>query len=163
MTRKLTLSVTALALFALALSAPVALAGGGHHDCDKSAEECLNARAATYAKKGWLGIETEKNEHGGYTVTAVTADSPAAEAGFEPGDVLVAMNGIALKAENKEKLHAAKKGLAVGEQVSYTVKRRSGKAELTATLSQVPRTVLAQWVGEHMLEYHVQGVIAQAN
>jgi|GEM_PF-846247 len=157
-------TVALLAFFLLVVSAPVALAGSGHHhDCDKNAQDCLNAQAAKYAQKGWLGIETEKNEYGGYTVTAVTADSPAAEAGFEKGDVLVAMNGIALEAENKEKLHAAKASLAVGKQVAYTVKRHSGKAELTATLGEVPRAVLAQWIGEHMLEYHLQDVIAQAN
>lgn len=153
------LVVSALALIALA---PVALAGGGH-DCDASAQDCLNAKAAAYAKHGWLGIETEKNEYGGYTVTSVTEYSPAAEAGFEPGDVLVAMNGISFAKENKEKLYAAKKSLGVGKQVTYTVKRSSGKAQLTATLSEVPRAVLAQWVGEHMLEHHVEGMLAQAH
>jgi len=158
--RKSILSLLALALI---LSVPAVLAGDGHHDCDKSAQDCLNAKAAAYAKHGWLGLETEKNEYGGYTVTSVTEDSPAAEAGFQRGDVLVAMNGISFASENKEKLYAAKKALGVGKQVTYTVKRSSGKTELTATLGQVPRAVLAQWVGEHMLEQHVDAKLAQAN
>lgn len=156
------LTVTLLTLAAVTVAVPV-LAGGGHHDCEASAQDCLNAKAAQYAKHGWLGIETEKNDHGGYTVTAVTEGSPAAEAGFRRGDVLVAMNGIALQTDDKEKLRAAKKTLAVGKQVTYTVKRDGEKRQVTATLGEVPRTVLAQWIGEHMLEHHVRDVVAQAN
>ena len=152
-----------LAVLALIVTAPALSAGGGHHDCEASAQDCLNARAARYAKHGWLGIETEKHRDGGYTITAVTDDSPAAEAGFRAGDVLVAMNGIALEADNKEKLHAAKKTLAVGKQVTYTVQRKGEKRQVTATLGEVPRTVLARWVGEHMLEHHVQDMVAQVN
>lgn len=161
--QSLRLPATLLALLTLTVAAPTVLAGSGHHDCDASAQDCLNAKAAQYAQHGWLGIETEKNPGGGYTVTAVDEDSPAAEAGFQRGDVLVAMNGIALKAENKEKLRAAKKSLAVGKQVTYTVKRNAEKRQVTATLGEVPRTVLAQWVGKHMLEHHVQDMVAQVN
>lgn len=156
------LHTTALLLTLLVLAASPVLAGSGH-DCDRNAQDCLNAKAAQYAKHGWLGIETEKNEYGGYTITTVVEDSPAEAAGFQPGDVLVAMNGIALEAENKDKLRAAKKSLAVGKEVTYTVKRSGEKRTIAATLGEVPRTVLAQWVGEHMLEHHVDGVIAQAN
>jgi len=156
-------SVVVVCALALTVFAPTVLAGGGHHDCDASAQDCLNAKAAQYAKHGWLGIETEKNDHGGYTVTAVTEGSPAAEAGFEPGDVLVAMNGISFAKENKEKLYAAKKALGVGKQVTYTVKHDGEKRQVTATLGEVPRTVLAQWIGEHMLEHHVRDVVAQVN
>lgn len=162
-TLNLRLTATLMTILALVVAAPALFAGGGHHDCDASAQDCLNAKAAQYAKHGWLGIETEKNSYGGYTVTSVSDKSPAAKAGFQPGDVLVAMNGIALKADNKEKLRAAKKSLAVGKRVTYTVKRGGEKRQVTATLGEVPRTVLAQWVGEHMLEHHVRDMVAQAN
>lgn len=141
---------------------PSAIAGD-HGDCEASAQECLNARAAKYAEHGWLGVELDKDgESGTYTVAAVMADSPAERAGFRAGDRLVAMQGIALTADNKKQLKAAKKGLAVGKQVTYTVKRGGEKQRLTATLGEVPREVLARWVGEHMLEHHVEGVLAQA-
>lgn len=150
-----------IALALTALVTTVAFAGGDHR-CDKNAEECLNAMAANYAKHGWLGIETEKDgDH--YRITAVTAGSPAEKAGFRTDDTLVALEGIALAEENKQQLKQIKKSLAVGSEVTYTVARNGSKRQLTATLGQVPHTVLAQWVGEHMLEYHVEGMVAQVD
>ena len=125
-------TVTLIALV-LALLATGSAFAGGDHGCDKSAQECLNATAAKYAKHGWLGLETEKH-YDAYAVKAVTPGSPAEAAGFQPGDVLVALNGVALAEENKAELKKVKKSLAV-----------------------------ARWVGEHMLEYHVQEMVAQAN
>lgn len=152
-----------LLLLAAVTTAPL-LAGGGHHtNCEKSAQECLNAKAAAYAQHGWLGVETEGREAGGYTVAAVTADSPAAEAGLQPGDVLLAMNGVALKKENKAELKKIKRGFAVGTQVTYVVLRGDSKKKVTATLGEVPRPVLARWVGQHMLEHHVQDLVAQVD
>lgn len=117
----------------------------------KSADHAHAAKAkiAKRAKHGWLGIETEKAENG-YAVAKVHAHSPAAEAGFRSGDVLVALNGIALQAENKEQLKAAKSAMWVGSEVEYTVVRGDAKQTLTATLAPVPEQVLAQWEAEAM-------------
>lgn len=137
-----------------------AQASAKEYRCAENLEACLSKKASELAAKGWLGIRTEKNESGTYTVAEVTPGSPAAQTGFAPGDVLVAMNGIPLKAENKERLKAAKASLGVGKTVTYTVERRGNKRELSATLAPVPREVLAQWVGEHALEHHLQVAMA---
>lgn len=158
--RKITLLTLTAAALAILVSG-TAFAGGDHH-CTKSAQECLNAAAAKYAKHGWLGIETEK-DHGAYRITAVTPGSPAEAAGFRAGDTLVALEGVALAEENHEQLKKIKKGLSVGSKVKYTVARGGSKRELTATLAEVPRTVLAAWIGEHMLEHHVEGMVAQVD
>ena len=156
-------------LFALALLVTAGLAltlsatAGEGHKCTGSAQECLNAKAAKLAQHGWLGFETEKHASGGYAVKAVTPQSPAYDAGFRPGDVLVALNGVALVEKNHEALKQAKSQLGVGKEVRYTVKRDGQKRELTATLAPVPQQVLAQWVGEHLLEHHVTATLAQAN
>lgn len=159
--------MTSLLALAVLLTAGLAVTftatAGEGHKCTGSAQDCLNGRAAKLAQHGWLGLETAKNDWGGYTVEAVTPESPAADAGFRPGDVLVALNGVALEEKNHEALKQAKSQLGVGKQVRYTVKRDGQKRELTATLAPVPREVLAQWVGEHMLEHHVTTTLAQAN
>lgn len=142
-----------LALALLVGFATMAFAGGDHK-CDKSAQDCLDKMAAHIKEKGWLGIETEKTEGGAYAVTAVTAGSPAEAAGFRAGDVLLALNGTDLYAEDKSELKKVKSALAPGSRVEYTVKRSGQKTQLAATLAPVPDTVLAQWIGEHMLDQH---------
>ncbi|HEX7186546.1 MAG TPA: PDZ domain-containing protein [Thermoanaerobaculia bacterium] len=136
---KRSISLLAIALM-FALTAP-ALAGG---------EQCAKEHAAKKAKMaahGWLGIETEKDEaSGAYRVTKVAAGSPAEQAGFQSGDVLVAFNGIPVK--DKEKMKAAKASLGVGSRVSYTVARNGAQQQLSATLAPVPEEVLAKWVAE---------------
>ncbi|MEM7051884.1 MAG: PDZ domain-containing protein [Acidobacteriota bacterium] len=148
----------------VALTVLVALAGtafaGEHYKCDKGAEECLNAMVTKIKAKGWLGIETEKTAEGRYAVKAVTAGSPAEKAGFQAGDVLVALNGVELSKENKKKLAKVKKSLGPNVKAEYTVKRSGGKKNLTAWLAEVPDTVLAQWIGEHMVDQHSYVTVA---
>jgi predicted metalloprotease with PDZ domain len=141
---------------ALALLLGFAAAGfaGGDHKCDKSAQDCLDTMAAHMKAKGWLGIETEKTADGRWAVSAVEAGSPAAAAGFRAGDVLLALNGADLYAEDKTAIKKVKEGLAVGSRVQYTVERAGAKAQVAATLAPVPEAVLAQWIGEHMLDQH---------
>lgn len=141
-------SLTALALVLALLAgfagfATVAHAGDGE-SCDHHAKATKTADRAAH---GWLGVETEKAESG-YAIVKVHADSPAAEAGFQPGDVLVAMNGIRLSKDNHKALKKAKSRLGVGSEVEYTVRRSSGERTLTATLAPVPEAVLAEWEAE---------------
>jgi S1-C subfamily serine protease len=112
--------------------------------------------SAKMADKGWLGIEGDKDDAGYLTVTKVVAGSPAEAAGFRPGDVLVAVDGVKYTKDNAEALHAVKVKLGPGSRATYTVKRGGAKVELEATLTNVPREVMAQWIGEHMLEHHAK-------
>jgi C-terminal processing protease CtpA/Prc len=135
---KKTVSLLALALM-LAL-VPAVFAGG---------EQCAREHAAKKAKlaaHGWLGLDTEKTADGGWAVKSVAPGSPAAQAGFRAGDVLVAVNGVSF--QDKEKAKAAKANLKVGSQVTYTVARSGARQQLTATLAPVPETVLAKWMAE---------------
>jgi C-terminal processing protease CtpA/Prc len=134
-----TVSLLALAL-TLSLSA-AAFAGGDN--CDKE----MHSRKAKLAAKGWLGIETDHpaGAQANPTVVQVASGSPAEKAGFRQGDVLVALNGIPLKAENKARIKEAKAGCAVGKEVTYTIQRGGAQQTLTATLARVPEDVLAKW------------------
>ena len=95
------------------------------------------------------------------TVKRVVADSPAESAGFKSGDVLVALNGIKYEDKNKDALMAAKKSMAPGKQVAYTVSRDGQEKTITATLAPMPSEVLAQWIGHHMLDHVDATAIAQ--
>ena len=158
-----------LTIFALTLSS-AAFAGKGHskgaqakkaeRNCDKGAEDCLNSMAAHLAKKGWVGIETEAADHGFYRIAKVVDGSPAAYARLQAGDVLVAMNGVKLSKENKAELKKIKKSLAPGSKVKYTVVRDGSKQQIAVTLGKVPETLIAQWIGEHMIDQHAYVTLA---
>lgn len=143
---KRTVSFLALALL-LALSS-AALAGGEKCAHDAAAHAALKEKAAKMAAHGWLGLKTEKDAAGAWRVASVAADSPAAQAGFRAGDVLVALNGVALTEANMDAVKKAKAGLAVGKSVAYTVRRGGAEQTLTATLAPVPEEVLAEWMKE---------------
>jgi S1-C subfamily serine protease len=153
------MSWATLAMFLGSLSL-TAVAGEKTH-CTKQAGDCAKGMAEKYASAGWLGIDTDKSDKGVVTVKAVTGGSPAEAAGFETGDVLVAINGVEISEANKEALKAAKKTLVAGGEGRYTVLRHGAKKTLTAKLVAPPRSVMAQWVGEHMLSDHAGTQVAQ--
>ena len=157
-------------LIAAAMTASVvASVFAGGPPCDMPTDECIKKLHAKYQHAGWLGIEKEKGENGSVVITAVVPNSPAAAAGFQTGDVLVAINGVALadkpgeKAKEEEKKQQEKKmklAMVPGAQVTYTVARRGAKLELVATLETPPESVIAQWIGEHVAKEHVAQVVA---
>lgn len=147
-------SVPVIIIAVLVLAAAPVLAGGDH--CKGSPEDCVKKLHAKLSAKGWLGVETEKTADGRYQVTAVTPGSPAEAAGFRAGDVLVAMNGVEMSPANKEALAKAKQAVGPGSRVTYTVKRQGGTVELAATLREMPREVIARYIGEHMLDEHLE-------
>ena len=125
------------------------------HKCEASAQQCLDHMAAQFRGRGWVGIELDINEETGVmSVTKVESRSPAAEAGFAEGDVLIALNGVRLDEVNKEKVYAAKERMTVGSTVTYTVDRDGRTQDLAVTLGQIPEAVLAKWIGRHMIEDH---------
>lgn len=149
-------SVTLLAFALVFVLVTAAFAGGekgancatdAAHAKKAHSHEGHAAKKAKLASKGWLGIDTEKDEAtGAYRVSKVAAGSPAEQAGFRTGDVLVAFNGVPVK--DKERIKAAKASIAVGSQVTYTVARAGAEQKLSATLAPVPEQVLAQWMAE---------------
>lgn len=149
-------AVTLLVLGAILSLAPAAYAGGA---------ECEKAHAAKVAEMkahGWLGIESQKDEAtGAYKVSSVAPGSPAEQAGFRAGDVLVAINGVSVHSENKEAMKKAKSQFGVGKQVTYTVERGGQKQALTATLAPVPDAVLAKWMAQDEAEHKDAGKMAK--
>lgn len=156
-------ALTALAV--ITLIAVPAVAGGpgcekGSHaavkasakKCTMSADECRQ-HLAEARSRGWVGIELDKSEAGTMTVTRVVPNSPAVAAGFREGDVLVAMNGIALTEANHDKLKAAKQTLKPGSTVVYTVARDGEERQLQVALATMPDAVYTAMVDEHMKEH----------
>lgn len=148
---------TAVAVVLLLASSGAALAGG-EHCAEKHTQASYDEMTKKYAAHGYLGIETEKNAAGLYAVSKIAPGSPAEKAGFQKGDVLVALNGARFGDDNKEAVKKAKSALGPGKAATYTVTRGGSEKQLTATLSAVPREVLAQWVGEHVVSHSPEQV-----
>jgi len=148
-----------VAAISMALAAPV-FAGGGEK-CTQDAQACLNS-FTSYKSKGWLGLEYDKSAGAkSYTIKRAAPGSPAEAAGFQSGDVLVSLNGVALSA-NKEALKQAKGEWSIGQTVSYVVSRKSKEVKLSAKLAAMPEEVFASIVGDHMVRDHMTVASAAA-
>jgi S1-C subfamily serine protease len=144
---------TAMAL-AAALAVPAA-AGEKGKKCEMDAQACLIKMAAALENRGWVGIEMDE-ENGRMVVKRVVPGSPAEAAGMNPGDALVALNGTPVGEKSEAAKKAAQKAMVPGGKVTYTVLRDGKERPVEVTLGKLPREVLAQWVGAHMLESHVR-------
>lgn len=145
---------------ALVMLVAMNLSAGDKGNCESSGEDCLKKMQYKLQHQAWLGIEFDTTEDGYWKITEVVPDSPAAKAGFESGDVLLAINGVKLSKENKKAVKEAFSKLEPGSEATYVVKRESGKVKLEATLGHVPENLQAKWIQEHMSKYHPETKVA---
>lgn len=139
--------------------ATLAVAGGSGKCAEAHNQADYQKMAEKMAAKGYLGLETEKAANG-YAVKSIAKGSPAEKAGFQVGDVLVALNGVKLSEDNKDAIYKVKSTLGPGKSVNYTIARAGAERQLNATLAEVPREVLAEWLGEHVLDHTTVAVAA---
>jgi S1-C subfamily serine protease len=142
-----------LAVVMIMVMAAPAMAGEGSK-CTASTQDCLNHMAKNLQNRGWVGIEMEdKGGTGKMVVTKVVEGSPAEKAGFQVGDILVAVNGVAFGEGNQKQLKDQGYSMKPGSEFTYTVARKGSKVNLEVELGKVPDNVMAQWVGGHMLDH----------
>jgi S1-C subfamily serine protease len=140
-----------------ATTASATKAAHAHEKCAMSADECRKMMADAKSR-GWAGLELDKAADGTLKVVKVDPTSPASRAGFLEGDVLVALNGVALTAENHEKLAKMKATMLPGTEVLYKVDRGGKTRHLTVALGKMPEKVYEQMVARHMAEH--EGAVA---
>lgn len=122
--------------------------------CTSSTQDCLNYMTRSFEKRGWVGIEVD--DEGGIdrmVVSKVVKNSPADKAGFNKGDLLVAVNGVAFAEANKKKIQDIQYSMKVGDDFVYTVARRRNKKELRVELGNMPDNIKAQAIGSHMMDH----------
>jgi C-terminal processing protease CtpA/Prc len=122
--------------------------------CAGSAEDCLKKMEAKYSTMAWLGIGYDSDEDGHWVVDKVYQGSPAEKAGFQKGDILLAVNGVKYSKDNKKQLKETYAKFEPGTKTTYWVKRQGEKVQLEATLGSVPRDLQKQWIAEHMQQHH---------
>jgi C-terminal processing protease CtpA/Prc len=138
-------------------------AAGEYHKCDMDTQGCLDKMAAKVGERGWVGIEMDSGDEGALMITRVVPGSPAEASGLEVDDVLLAVNGAKFADNSEDKCvtcDAMKDDWKPGSEVHYVVARNGKKLKVDLTLGQIPSDVMAQWVGQHMLQ-HTTVEIAQ--
>jgi serine protease Do len=95
--------------------------------------------------RGWLGVQIQSvtpelasamgvSEPKGAIVASVVPNGPAAKAGFQPGDVVLAVNGKSV--EDNRDLTRRVAALPAGASATFTVNRQGSVKMLTASISQ---------------------------
>lgn len=148
----------------LALILPVASAWAGEKDeknekkkaqCEESAGVCAEMMREKFSQRGWVGINMDYNKETHATViNNVVANSPAERAGFKKGDILRGLNGIDYTEENEELLKEQYGSFKPGNTATFTVERQSIAVDLEVELESIPESILAQWIGQHVMDYH---------
>lgn len=136
----------------MVMAGPATAGEGG--TCSASTQDCLNYMVKNLANRGWVGLEMD--DEGGVdkmVVTRVVEGSPAEKAGFQEGDVMVAVNGVAYAEENQKRLKDVKYSMKPGADFTFTVARRGTKIDLDVELGSIPENVRAEWIGNHMMDH----------
>jgi serine protease Do/serine protease DegQ len=115
-------------------------------------------------RRGLLGVTTQdltpelvsafnlKNKQGA-AISRIENNSPAAKAGLEPGDIIVAANGRAIK--NSHDIRNIIGLMQIGDKVNIEYFRGNDKKEVTAIIGKPERLQLAG----NKLHYTLQGTL----
>ena len=101
--------------------------------------EALRLQAGGDARaEGYLGVELGERRDGGQgaVIQSVQDDTPAASAGIEAGDLVVAADGAAI--DGATGLIAAIRDLAPGDSTTLTILRDGESLDITVTLVERP-------------------------
>ncbi len=147
----------ALLIPALALTVATVAAAGDDKEhkkkCGAEATVCIRGMAESLKQRGWIGIEWDSADPRP-RISHVVQGSPAAKAGVQVGDVVMAFDGISTDEEDKVVWAAMKRSLVPGKVITLAVVRDGTAHDLQVELIAVPDHIVAQWVGKHMLDHH---------
>jgi len=139
-TRMLALAVVVLALAAGSVAAVAATRGGDDGPRRATAQEQTPTPAPE--AKAWLGVSVKQSDKpAGLAIKHVVADSPAAGAGLERGDVITAIDGQAVA--KFDDLKNAVEAKAVGDEVTLSVVK-NGRDHLDAGAEDFKATLKAR-------------------
>lgn len=125
-----------------------------YEKCPETADVCLREMVDHLAHRGWIGVEMDTHE-GGAVITKVVEGSPAEAAGIRVGDDWIGVDQVRFASQDeKEAWGYVKKAIVPGNRLTVVVRRSGEVVELVVAPTQIPRHILAQWVGQHMLEAH---------
>jgi putative serine protease PepD len=103
---------------------------------DKAKDVADQLRAGKKVSHPALGVTVAEVEGGGAAINSVTANSGAAKAGLQRGDIVTQVNGKPIN--DSDDLVSAIQAGKVGDQVTVTYTRNGAQKTTTATLTEAP-------------------------
>jgi len=146
-------TIPTLIACALMLTAAIPVLAAEGDPCPGEAGKCVEAMMENLSKRGWVGINMDKDD-GKVVLSAVVPDSPAEAAGLQAGDVLISVNGLAYAEANGKQIKETYQSFKPGDETTIVASRDGTEREYTVTLGKLPQHIMAQWVGYHMIEGH---------
>jgi serine protease Do len=121
-------------------------------------------------ERGWLGVTIQPLNRDlaayfafpdatGVVVNGVTTGSPAAKAGLQPGDVITALDGVAVEAERDDDLGRFQRRVAErapGDEATLTLLRAGRTRQVRVRLGEQPRVEPVD--AETNVGFHVQEI-----
>ena len=101
---------------------------------DKAKQVADDLMAGKKVSHPALGVSVADAENGGALVSSVTANSSAAKAGLQQGDVITTVDGKTM--DNANDLVAVVQGGAVGQKMTIEFTRQGTKKSVTVTLAE---------------------------
>jgi putative serine protease PepD len=101
---------------------------------DKASKVAQDLMAGKKVSHPALGVSVAEAENGGALVSSVTANSAAAKAGLQQGDVITSVDGKAIDDSND--LVAAVQAGTVGQKMTIEYTRDGAKKQATVTLAE---------------------------
>ncbi|WP_213014011.1 S1C family serine protease, partial [Paractinoplanes toevensis] len=101
---------------------------------DKASQVANDLMAGKKVSHPALGVSVANAENGGALVSTVTANSAAAKAGLQQGDVITSVDGKNI--DDSDDLVAAVQGGTVGQKMTIEYTRDGAKKSATVTLAE---------------------------
>lgn len=160
MLRKRTLHLLALGALALVAALPLAAAEEPQDGCTAELSERVREMVTLIRGRGWIGVELDEAEPP--TLTRVVVGSPAEEAGVQVGDRWVGVSGFDFADHGRhEVMERLKELIQPGRAFTLFLLRGERRIEREITPVEVPRAVLAQWIGGHFVEKYAADLLSE--
>jgi C-terminal processing protease CtpA/Prc len=128
-------------------------AAGEGEPCPLSTDDCLKLMMKNLKGRGIIGLDGEWDEdRGGYLVREFVKGTTAKEAGVQPGDLLIKVNGIPLADQDAYTEDAVNR--RPGREMTITVLREGKGITMTVTLMELDIDMIAEEIGRHMMIGH---------
>jgi membrane-associated protease RseP (regulator of RpoE activity) len=122
---------------------------------DPNCSACFADLVEQYSGRGWIGVTFHR--HGpreGLEVLEIAPEGPAARTSLRSGDVVVSLGGRNTRdAETAAEIEAILAGIEPGELIGLVVERSGERLTLELRPRPLPREILVQLLGQHVLRY----------
>jgi hypothetical protein len=127
--------------------------------CASALSERVRQMVSSMKDRGWIGVEFDETEPP--TLTRVVAGSPADEAGLEPGDRWIGVSDFEFAGKSREEVMRRLKPIIMpGNEFTLLVERGDHRLALPIRPIAIPRRILAQWIGGHLVEKYADDLLS---